>query len=71
MTTTFKRGTGVNVGMGERRKGKVVYQPPEKAWTGIFIEETPHGLKVYKHRDSERHFLVIPWSKVAQIITED
>ena len=71
MTATFKRdGSGID-GMGELRRGKVVYQPPEKAWTGVFIEETPHGLKIYKTRNSERHFLVIPWSKVVQINTED
>jgi len=46
----------------------VVYQPPERCYTNVFIEETPHGLKVYK-KEGERHFLVIPWSKVVQINT--
>ena len=66
---TFKRDTSGLKGMGERRRGKVVYQPPEKAWTGVYIEETPHGLRIFKNRNDERHFLVIPWSKVVQINT--
>lgn len=56
--------------MGEVRRGKVVYQPPERCYTNVFIEETPHGLKIYK-KEGERHFLVIPWSKVIQINTGD
>lgn len=68
---TFKRDTSGLKGMGERRRGKVVYQPPEKAWTGVYVEETPHGLRIYKNKNDERHFLVIPWSKVVQINTGD
>jgi len=49
------------------RFGKIVYQPPEKSFTKVNIEETPHGYKIY--RDGEnRPFTVIPLSAVKQII---
>ncbi len=51
-------------------RGKVVYQPPERCFTNVYIRETPHGLLVSKKK-GERHFLVIPWSKVVQIQSED
>jgi len=51
-------------------RGKVVYQPPERCYTNVYIKETPHGLLVSKKK-GERHFLVIPWSKVVQIQSED
>jgi len=51
------------------RKGKIVYQPPEKSYTNINIEETPHGYKIYR-AGSARPFSVIPFSAVKQIIYE-
>jgi|TARA_R110002020_G_C16157399_1_gene763119 hypothetical protein len=53
--------------MSNKRKGKIVYQPPEKSYTNVNIEETPHGYKLYRSGDS-RHFTVIPTSAVKQII---
>ncbi len=49
------------------RLGKIVYQPPEKSYTRVNIEETLHGYKIYRSND-ERHFTVIPFSAVKQII---
>ncbi|QDP59897.1 MAG: hypothetical protein GOVbin709_21 [Prokaryotic dsDNA virus sp.] len=50
-----------------KRFGKIVYQPPEKSFTKVNIEETPHGYKIYREGD-ERAFTVIPYSAVKQII---
>jgi len=52
-----------------KRVGKIVYQPPEKSYTNVNIEETPHGYKLYRGNE-ERHFTVIPLSSVKQIIYE-
>ena len=49
------------------RLGKIVYSPPEKSYTKVNIEETPHGYKIYRPGDN-RHFTVIPTSAVKQII---
>ena len=49
------------------RKGKIVYKPPEKSYTNINIEETPHGYKIYRV-GSAKPFSVIPLSAVTQII---
>ena len=49
------------------RLGKIVYTPPEKSYTKVNIEETPHGYKIYRPGDT-RHFTVIPLSAVKQII---
>jgi len=49
------------------RRGKIVYIPPDKAYTNINIEETPYGFKLYREGAS-RHFTVIPSSSVKQII---
>lgn len=51
------------------RLGKIVYQPPEKSFTKVKIEETLHGYKLYR-MDEERAFTVIPLSAVKQIIYE-
>ena len=48
------------------RRGKIVYRPPEKAYTNVNIEETDHGYKLYRPGDS-RPFTVIPFSAVKQI----
>ncbi len=49
------------------RKGKIVYNPPEKSYTNVNIEETPHGYKIYRV-GSAKPFSVIPFSAVTQII---
>ena len=50
----------------EKRQGKIVYIPPEKCWSNVKIEETPHGYRLY--RDGEdRHFAIIPTSRVIAI----
>tara|TARA_R100001594_G_scaffold41156_1_gene73169 strand:- start:26244 stop:26393 length:150 start_codon:yes stop_codon:yes gene_type:complete len=46
-----------------------VYQPPEKSYTNINIEETPYGYKIYRE-GSAKPFSVIPFSAVKQIIYE-
>jgi len=51
----------------ERRRGKIVYQPPEKCFTRVNIEETPYGYKIYREGES-RHFTVIPHSAVREVI---
>ena len=51
----------------EARIGKIVYQPPEKSFTNVNIEETPYGYKLYRP-GSNRHFTVIPTSAVKQIL---
>jgi hypothetical protein len=50
-----------------RRRGKIVYNPPDKAYTNINIEETLHGYKIYR-AGSNKPFSVIPFSAVKQII---
>lgn len=52
-----------------KRKGKIVYKPPEKSYTNVNIEETPHGFKVYRVGVT-KPFSVIPFSAVTQIIYE-
>tara|TARA_A100001201_G_scaffold22377_1_gene25224 strand:+ start:34 stop:225 length:192 start_codon:yes stop_codon:yes gene_type:complete len=52
---------------GVLRKGKIVYRPPEKSYTNVNIEETPHGYKIYRV-GSAKPFSVIPLSAVTQII---
>jgi hypothetical protein len=59
----------MSVGIGIIRRGKIVYTPPEKSWTNINIEETPHGYKLYRGSDT-KHFAVIPFSAVKQIVYE-
>jgi hypothetical protein len=48
------------------RKGKIVYQPPERCYTNVNIEETPHGYRIYRVGES-RPFTVIPHSAVKEI----
>jgi len=47
-------------------RGKIVYQPPEKAYTNVNIEETTHGYRLYRPGES-RPFTVIPHSAVKVI----
>ena len=49
------------------RGGKIVYMPPEKSFTNVNIEETPHGYKIYR-KGSDRAFTVIPTSAMKQIV---
>ena len=48
------------------RKGKIVYKPPEKSYTNINIEETPHGYRLYREGEA-RHFAVVPLSKAVVV----
>jgi hypothetical protein len=48
------------------RKGKVVYTPPERCYTNVNIEETPHGYAIYRMGES-KPFTFIPTSAVKQI----
>jgi hypothetical protein len=48
------------------RKGKIVYTPPERCYTNVNIEETPHGYAVYRDGDT-KPFSFIPTSAVKQI----
>ena len=52
-----------------KRKGKIVYTPPEKSFTKVNIEETLHGYKLYRAGE-DRPFTVIPLSAVKQVIYE-
>jgi hypothetical protein len=51
------------------RFGKIVYQPPEKSFTKVNIEETLHGYRLYRTGE-DRPFTVIPFSAVKQILYE-
>jgi|TARA_R100000084_G_C4654331_1_gene151845 hypothetical protein len=48
------------------REGKIVFTPPERCYTRVILEETPHGFKVYRVGE-ERPFTVIPHSSIKQI----
>lgn len=50
----------------EKRVGKIVYVAPEKCYTKVNIEETPHGYRLYRQGDT-RHFTVIPHGAVRQV----
>ena len=52
--------------MSESRKGKIVYVAPEKCYTNVNIEETPHGYRLYRDGES-RHFMVIPLSRAIAV----
>ena len=49
-----------------KRKGKIVYQPPERCYTNVNIEETPHGYAIYRVGE-KRPFTFIPASSVRSI----
>ena len=55
------------MGEDKMRKGKIVYRPPEKAYTNVNIEETPHGYRVYRVGES-RPFTHIPHSAVKEVL---
>lgn len=52
--------------MTEKREGKIVYIPAERCWSNIWIEETPHGYKLYRS-GKHQHFAVIPHSHVKSV----
>jgi hypothetical protein len=49
-----------------KRKGKIVYTPPERCYSNVNIEETAHGYAVYR-QGADRPFTLIPTSAVKQI----
>jgi len=52
------------------RIGKVVYRPPERCYTNIEIEETEHGLKIFR-RGETKPFTFIPHSSVKEILFKE
>ena len=48
------------------RIGKIIYIPPEKCYSNINIEETPHGFKLYRAGES-KPFRILPFSVVKSI----
>jgi len=53
--------------MTKKRAGKIVYQPTERCYTNVNIEETTHGYKIYRMGE-DRPFTVIPLSSVKEIL---
>ena len=53
------------------RKGKVVYRPPERCYTNVLIEETEHGLRVYRVGQTDKPFTFIPHSAVKEILYKE
>lgn len=53
-----------------KRKGKIVYQPPERCYVNVNIEETPHGYAVYRV-GGDKPFTLIPTSAIKQIEYKD
>ena len=49
-----------------KRKGKIIYIPPERCYTNVNIEKTDHGYAVYRIGES-KPFSFIPTSAVKQI----
>tara|TARA_R100000734_G_C3318338_1_gene112390 strand:+ start:1100 stop:1264 length:165 start_codon:yes stop_codon:yes gene_type:complete len=47
-------------------KGKIVYIPPERCYTNVKIEETPHGYRLYRIGES-KPFMSLPFSCVKSI----
>jgi len=56
--------------MTEKRKGKIVYQPPERCYTNVNIETTEHGYRIYRMGEN-RPFTVIPFSAVKEILYKE
>ena len=52
--------------MTVKRKGKIVYLPPERCYVNVNIEETPHGYAVYRV-GADKPFTLIPTSAVKQV----
>lgn len=53
--------------MEQRVLGKVIYRPPERAYTNVWLVETEHGYKVFLRPDDSRPKTFIPHSAVKQI----
>jgi hypothetical protein len=55
--------------MSEEKKtlGKVIYRPPEKCYSNVYIVETSHGYKVYRTLKDVRPMAFIPHSAVKNI----
>ena len=56
--------------MTEKRLGKIVYQPTERCYTNVNIEEKQHGYKIYRVGE-DRPFTVIPLSSVKEILYKE
>jgi len=52
--------------MTEKKKGKIIYSPPEKCFTRVYIEETDYGYRIYRE-GSDDPFTFIPHSAVKNI----
>ena len=50
----------------EKRKGKMVYLPPERCYVNVNLQKTPHGYAVYRIGE-DKPFSFIPTSAVKQI----
>jgi hypothetical protein len=53
-----------------KRKGKIVYTPPERCYTNVNIEKTEHGYAVYREGENTP-FSFIPFSAIKQIEYKD
>ena len=49
-----------------KEQGKIVYQPPERCYTNVVIEETPHGYRIFRRGDNQP-MAHIPFSAVRHI----
>ena len=47
-------------------QGKIVYLPPERCYTNVLIEETPHGYRIFR-RGQDKPIAHIPFSAVKHI----
>ena len=50
--------------------GKIVYTPPEKCFSRVKIEETPHGYKLYRVGE-DRPFMSLPHSSIKSVEWRD
>jgi hypothetical protein len=53
--------------MAEGFVGKIIYRPPERAFSNAWIVETEHGYKVFKERGDARPISFIPHSAVKNV----
>jgi len=47
--------------------GKLIYYPPEKCYSNVYIVETQYGYKVYRTLKDDRPMSFIPHSAVKNI----
>lgn len=57
--------------MEKRVLGKVIYRPPERAFTNVWLVETDHGYKVFLKADDARPKAFIPHGAIKQIEYRD